>query len=178
MQLLQAGLSLLYRRFSGRHHRDHLLPGYRRSVDEPEQRGLRFGTVLGGAYEYICSVFTELVFGTVFWDYSHLPFNLGGRINLLFCFFWGIAAVVWLKLCYPRLSGLIERLPIRLGKRLTWIMIVFMVINILVSALALARYTQRHTMPDAPPTALSQLLDQRFPDERMEHIYPNAKLVD
>ena len=137
-----------------------------------------FGTVLGGAYEYICSVFTELVFGTVFWDYSHLPFNLGGRINLLFCFFWGIAAVVWLKLCYPRLSGLIERLPIRLGKRLTWIMIVFMVINILVSALALARYTQRHTMPDAPPTALSQLLDQRFPDERMEHIYPNAKLVD
>ena len=105
-----------------------------------------FGTVLGGAYEYVCSVFTELVFGTVFWDYSHLPFNLGGRINLLFCFFWGIAAVVWLKLCYPRLSGLIERLPIRLGKRLTWIMIVFMVINILVSALALARYTQRHTI--------------------------------
>ena len=96
----------------------------------------------------------------------------------MFCFFWGIAAVVWLKLCYPRLSGLIERLPIRLGKRLTWIMIVFMVINILVSALALARYTQRHTMPDASPTALSQFLDQRFPDERMEHIYPNAKLVD
>lgn len=55
------------------------------------------GTVLGGAYEYSCSVFTELVFGTVFWDYSHIPFNLGGRINLLFCFFWGIAAVVWLK---------------------------------------------------------------------------------
>lgn len=36
------------------------------------------GTILGGAYEYACSVFTELVFGTVFWDYSHIPFNLGG----------------------------------------------------------------------------------------------------
>ena len=45
------------------------------------------GTLLGGAYEYICSVFTELAFGTVFWDYSKIPFNLGGRINLLFCFF-------------------------------------------------------------------------------------------
>lgn len=32
-----------------------------------------FGTVLGGAYEYICSVFTELVFGTVFWDYKQDP---------------------------------------------------------------------------------------------------------
>jgi len=45
------------------------------------------GTLLGGAYEYICSVFTELVFGTVFWDYSGFRFNLGGRINLLYCFF-------------------------------------------------------------------------------------------
>ena len=52
------------------------------------------GTVLGGAYEYLCSVFTEMMFGTVFWDYSKIPFNLGGRINLLYCFFWGIAAVV------------------------------------------------------------------------------------
>lgn len=44
------------------------------------------GTLLGGAYEYLCSVFTEIVFGAVFWDYSALPFNLGGRINLLYCF--------------------------------------------------------------------------------------------
>ena len=41
------------------------------------------GTLLGGAYEYICSVFTEMVFGTIFWDYSGFAFNLGGRINLV-----------------------------------------------------------------------------------------------
>ncbi|WP_324250056.1 putative ABC transporter permease [Ligilactobacillus ruminis] len=52
------------------------------------------GTFIGGAYEYICSVFTEIVFGKIFWDYRGLPFNLGGRINLLYCFFWGIATVV------------------------------------------------------------------------------------
>ena len=68
-----------------------------------------FGTVVGGVYEYVCSVFTEIVFGTVFWDYSKIPFNLGGRINLLFCFFWGIVAVLWLCFLYPRLSGLIEK---------------------------------------------------------------------
>ena len=55
------------------------------------------GTLLGGLYEYLCSVFTELAFGTVFWDYSAIPFNLGGRINLLYCFFWGFAAVAWFK---------------------------------------------------------------------------------
>ena len=51
------------------------------------------GTLLGGAYEYICSVFTEMVFGTIFWDYSGFAFNLGGRINLLYCFFCGMAEV-------------------------------------------------------------------------------------
>ncbi len=88
------------------------------------------GTVLGGAYEYICSVFTELVFGTVFWDYSKIPFNLGGRINLLFCFFWGIAAVVWLKVLYPFFSKWIEKLPKKVGKPMIWIAVVLMTVNI------------------------------------------------
>ena len=136
------------------------------------------GTVVGGVYEYLCSVFTELVFGTVFWDYSHLPFNLGGRINLLYCFFWGIAAVVWLKSIYPRLSQWIERLPLRIGRVLSWVLILFMVVNIAVSCLAMGRYTQRQTMDAPPDTALGQLLDRRFPDSRMERIYPNAILVD
>lgn len=136
------------------------------------------GTILGGVYEYVCSVFTELVFGTIFWDYSHLPFNLGGRINLLFCFFWGIAAVVWLKGAYPPLSRLIERIPRRWGKIGTWVLLAFMVVNMALSSLALARYTQRHQADPGPATIVSQFLDQRFPDERMERIYPNAKQVN
>lgn len=136
------------------------------------------GTLLGGAYEYICSVFTELVFGTVFWDYSGFAFNLGGRINLLYCFFWGIAAVVWLKIIYPKLSDLIEKLPMRGGKILCNCLIVFMILNIILSSLALARYTTRHTGGAESDDPLATFLDTHFPDERMERIYPNAKLVD
>ncbi len=136
------------------------------------------GTVAGGAYEYICSVLSELVFGTVFWDYSHLPFNLGGRINLLYCFFWGIAAVVWLKGIYPRLSGWIEKLPMSVGRAGTWIIVVFMLVNMAVSALALARYTERVNTGAPAENALETLLDQRFPNERMERVYPNAILVE
>lgn len=72
------------------------------------------GTFLGGAYEYICSVLSELVFGKVFWDYSKMMFNLGGRINLLYCFFWGIAAVVWMKGLYPVFSRWIEKIPVKI----------------------------------------------------------------
>lgn len=135
------------------------------------------GTILGGAYEYVCSVFSELVFGTVFWDYSHIPFNLAGRINLLYCFFWGIAAVVWMKLLFPRLSRLIERIPMKAGKILTLIIVVFMVFDISISALALGRYQQRQTVPDAPTNALTEFLDHHYPDERIQQVYPNMKLV-
>jgi uncharacterized membrane protein len=136
-----------------------------------------FGTFLGGAYEYICSVFTEIVFGKVFWDYSDIPFNLGGRINLLYCFFWGIAAVVWLKKFYPVISRWIEKIPMKFGKIITWILIVFMVANMFVSTLALARYDERaHQKPAA--NAIEQTIDAHFPDARMEKIYPNAKAIN
>lgn len=138
------------------------------------------GTILGGAYEYICSVFTEMVFGTIFWDYSGFAFNLGGRINLLYCFFWGIAAVLWIKIIYPRLSSLIEKIPVKPGKIVANLLIIFMIVNMALSSLALARYTQRNT---SDQTALSEngftgWLDEHFTDERMERIYPNAKIVN
>lgn len=136
-----------------------------------------FGTFLGGAYEYICSIFTELVFGTIFWDYSKIPFNLGGRINLLYCFFWGIAAVIWMKFLYPKLSALIELIPVKSGKCLTWIMVVFMVFNIIISSLALDRYNERHSKNPGKTNAYTEFMDSHFPDERMEKIYPKAKPV-
>lgn len=132
------------------------------------------GTFLGGAYEYLCSVFTEIVFGTVFWDYSKIPFNLGGRINLLYCFFWGIAAVIWLKILYPFISGWIEKIPMRIGKILTWVFLIFMIVNMAVSALALARMDARASGIPAE-NVLEEWLDSSYNDDVMNRIYPNAK---
>lgn len=132
------------------------------------------GTFLGGAYEYLCSVFTEMIFGKVFWDYSAMPFNLGGRINLLYCFFWGIASVVWFKKMYPFFSGWIERIPIRPGKIITWVLVVFMFCNVMVSGIALVRYDQRSEQIPATED-WQRMMDEHFDDVKMEHIYPNAK---
>lgn len=134
-----------------------------------------YGTILGGFYEYACSVLSERIFGTVFWDYSEIPFNLGGRINLLYCFFWGIAAVVWIKILYPRFSRWIEKIPMKPGKIITWCAVVFLTVDMIMSALALYRYNDRLTHPE-PDNALEAFLDQHFDDQRMEKVYPNAKV--
>lgn len=142
--------------------------------EQSDRRLFLCGTILGGAYEYICSVFTEIVFGTVFWDYSKIPFNLGGRINLLYCFFWGFAAIIWMKGIYPFLSRWIEKIPVRIGKPLCMIMVFFMSVNIALSGLALDRYSKRH---DGLPAknAVGELMDDWFPDPYMEKVYPNIK---
>ena len=83
-------------------------------------------------------------------------------------------------------------------------MIVFMIFNMIISSLSLARYSERQTSvpsvvsnagtsdagsnPDSTDTAipaateaespLNAFLDSHFPDERMERIYPNAKLTE
>ena len=113
----------------------------------------------------------------VFWDYSSMPFNLGGRINLLYCFFWGFAAVVWIKFCYPKISAWIEKIPVKPGKIITWITLVFMICNIAVSCMALVRVNERSNGIPAK-SSWQQVMDERFDDERMHHIYPNAVHVN
>ena len=146
-----------------------------------KDKGDRFlfltGTLLGGAYEYFCSVFTELVFGKVFWDYSKIPFNLGGRINLLYCFFWGIAAVVWFKILFPPVEKWIEKIPAVAGKILTWILLGFMVCNILVSCVALVRYDERGNGVQAT-NVVQKWVDVHYDDAKMKKIYPNAKGIN
>ena len=135
------------------------------------------GAVLGGAFEYVCSVFTEKLFGCVFWDYSHMRFNLNGRINLLFCFFWGFIAIIWLKILYPWMSKLIERIPILTGKILTWFLLLFFVFDISISAAALYRMHTRDTGVPARTWA-ERYVDKHFTTEWLMHRYRNLKVVD
>lgn len=145
--------------------------------DQSDRFLFLIGTALGGAYEYLCSVFTEMVFGTIFWDYSKIPFNLGGRINLLYCFFWGIATVVWFKGIYPVISSWIEKIPKRAGTVLTWVIVLFMCCNITVSCLALIRGDER-SRGILAQEGWQAVMDERFDDERLARIYPNAVKVD
>lgn len=135
------------------------------------------GFFIGGAYEYMCSVFTEVVFGTVFWDYSYMPLNIGGRTNVLFMFFWGILSVVWVKTVYPRMEGAIEKVPPLWGKIATWAVTVFMVLNVLLTGSAMLRYNIRRISPESY-WALDEFIDMQYPDSRIEARWPNMIIAE
>ena len=135
------------------------------------------GFVIGGVYEYMCSVFTEIVFGTVFWDYSHMVLNIGGRTNVLFCFFWGVLALAWVKFFYPWLSKGIEAVPVLLGKCITWVLVALMLCNGVLTGLAMLRHQARPSHPQ-PANQLEAFLDREYPDDFMTHRWPNMRQVN
>ena len=67
--------------------------------------------------------------------------------------------MIWIKIIYPKLSDFIEKIPKKTGTILSWCFIVFMTINGQINA----------------QNPVEEFLDQHYPNERMERIYPNAK---
>ena len=65
-----------------------------------------------------------------------------------------------------------------LEKGFFFLLIVFMIFNIIMSGLALSRYSVRKTEGTEASTEIEYFLDEHFTDERMERIYPNAIIVE
>ncbi|MEG2596819.1 MAG: putative ABC transporter permease [Oscillospiraceae bacterium] len=135
------------------------------------------GVVLGSLFEYVCSWIQEFLFGTVSWEYGMLSFNVNGRISLLYSIFWGILALFWIKGIFPLMSRLIEKIPNKVGKPLTWVLLAFMIFNTVVSGVAVGRMAQRRENIPAK-SAITKIFDEHFPDERLQKIYPNMVVVE
>lgn len=134
------------------------------------------GMIMGGILEYICSFFQEILFGTISWDYSNLFLNFNGRTCLLYCFYWGIIAVVYLKIVYPlfeKIEPLIYKKSIRI---LTVFCMIFMIFDITISCMAANRQKERHNNVPAK-NQIDVFLDNKYPDEYLDRVYDNKKEI-
>lgn len=132
------------------------------------------GMIIGSVVEYICSWGQEFVFGSRSWDYSHMPFNINGRICLLYSVFWGFLGILWIKNIYPRMAKGILKIPNRMGKIVTWVLVVFFVFNAFMSCVSLYRWSQR-LEGVSPSNSFWAFIDERFPNERMKKVYANME---
>ena len=135
------------------------------------------GFFFGGVFEYLCSVFTEVFFGMKFWDYSYMPFNIDGRTNLLFMFFWGIVALVWFRFIYPPLSKTIEKIPPVTGTVLAFIITAFFVCNGIVTSMVMIRTTGRKEQPVAR-NVIEQFIDDEYPNDVVRKLWPNMDFLE
>ncbi len=130
------------------------------------------GLIMGGILEYVCSFFQEVLFGTVSWDYSDLFMNINGRTCILYCFYWGIIAVIFLKLVYPWLEKIMPLIYKKSVRIITIFLVIFMTFDVTISCLAANRQEKRHKNVPAKST-LDEFLDNTYPDELLDKIYNN-----
>ncbi len=136
-----------------------------------------FSALAGGAFEYLVSYLQELFTHTVSWDYSHQLLNLNGRTTIPIMLVWGVMGLAVIKLLYPMVSNLVERMPYDTGTLVFRVLLIFMILNMLVSWTALIRQTLRHNNVPAF-TPIDRFYDSYYTDERLKHYFPNMNHLD
>lgn len=136
-----------------------------------------YTALLGGLMEYVISFLQEFFTHTTSWDYSSMPLNINGRTSIPIMLVWGVMGLVLVRVIYPWISGMIEKIPGRVGNAVYVALVVFMALDMLVSWTAIIRQTLRHN--NVPPfTPIGRFYDDCYTDEYLEHYFPNMERKD
>lgn len=93
-------------------------------------------------------------------------------VHLLFYSFLGWLAVVWVKMIYPPMSKGIEAVPPLAGKAITWVVLLLMACNGVLTCAVMLRYGARPAHPE-PANSFEIFLDRHYDDAYVERRWPN-----
>lgn len=131
--------------------------------------------VLGASLEYGSSFMMETFWHAVAWDYTGTFGSINGRTNFFFGVMWGTLGLFWVRFVMPVIKRIQNRFSNKGGRPLaviTWVLIVFMTINCVVTVFALHREGERvYNIP--PATPIDEALDSWFPDEWLQQRFEN-----
>lgn len=129
---------------------------------------------IGCLVEYFISWFGETFLHIKWWDYSNYFLNINGRVCLYFGIFWGILGIWLVRKLNPRVDDKIERLKNRIPnfKRKTVVSLanIFLLIDCLVTVVALDYYKVRVVVENSVPVE-----NFEYYEERYEEIYSNER---
>ncbi len=134
------------------------------------------GALIGGGFEYICSVIQEFFFNRVSWDYTGDFLSIGGRTSFFYMVCWGVLAIIFIKLILPFISNIIEKFPIKAGNIITTCLIIFVIFDVLISLVACLRQAERGYGKE-PSNGIEAYIDKTYPDHRLDEVFENAKEV-
>ena len=131
-------------------------------------------SILSGIYEYVSSLLDQYIFGFVAWDYSGRLLNINGRTTILYALEWGVLAMLIVKFLYPTLNNTINKLPKKIIVVVSWFLIIFLSLDMLITAAALERQSERHR--NRPPeNKFDVFLDNQYPDSFIKDFIPGLQ---
>lgn len=136
---------------------------------------LALGTILGGVVEYGLSLFQEYILGSRSWDYSARPLNINGRTTIPYMLVWGVLCYLAMRFVFPALLKYIHKIPTSVRKWLGLALLAVILIDAVISLLAIVRYSQR-AKGVFFDNSLMALIDSIFDDQFMRRHFPNMTL--
>lgn len=134
------------------------------------------GCIVGSITEYLVSWIGEMILHLKWWDYSKMPFNINGRICLLYAVFWGFLGLYLMISLNPKVDKLINYVKSKISTNLLQICVVlctiFMFVDCVSTAFALSFFTIRTVKEKG-----IEVKNQVYVDEAYEDIYSNEILV-
>ena len=137
--------------------------------------------------EYSVGVLLEKTTGARFWDYSHLPFNLHGRICLYWACAFGLGALCICRLVEPALLGLLGHLPVLIVRLSAFIVAVAMMVDAVCSLASWRRLSDQlervradladrinESLADASGSMLERIPDSAIDSVAQTHIRSRA----
>lgn len=122
--------------------------------------------------EYVAGLIMEKFFGTRWWDYSELPFNISGYICLQFSLVWGIGCIVVIKVIHPVILKIIEYIPVRVSQVVLTVFFIYFIVDLVITVTTLLRFNKKLKILDETSKKMRVLSD-----EIGEDIYDNVMRV-
>ena len=91
-------------------------------------------------WEYLVGLFLEKVFKTKYWDYSHLKFNIQGRVCLKNSLFWGVLGVAFICCIHPFIDKYIKMIPINILLYIDIIIGIAILVDLVFSIIAITNF--------------------------------------
>ena len=126
----------------------------------------------GSILEYIMSWGMELVLGFTAWDYSNSFLNINGRICLLFSIFWGVLGILWIKILYPQIEKMLNKINPKIYKIVIICLTIFLLFDILLTISSVNR--AREADKGIPPSnGYERFLDNTFNSKYLKNMFNN-----
>lgn len=140
-----------------------------------------YGGICGSTIEYLISYGLESFYGTRFWDYSYLKFNLNGRICVTYTLFWGILAIVLIEIAEP----IIDKLINKINYKTIDITIVFLtIVDVMCTIWGISVYRNRAirtyygTYEYNKKSIIQDIENNMFENKKMQRTFPNLRFVN
>lgn len=101
-----------------------------------------FGVIFCSVFEYIVGGILEKLFHTKWWDYSHMRFNIKGRVCLRNALLFGFASILVFRFIEPVVEKIIAVIPTNIRISITVVFGIAFVIDMIVSAKRAWSYRQ------------------------------------